>query len=418
MPKTSIKILLVEDNPGDVRLLLECFRQLDFFDAKLTHVISMAEAEKHVANDEINLILLDLHLPDADGIASVRRVRETAPHVPVVVLTSFDNEALALRALQEGVQDYLIKGQFEPPGLVRALSYAIEREAYQKVLRRQKLELEQQKRELERSNADLEQFAFAASHDLQEPLRMVIGYVRLLSTRYMGKLDPAADEFITRAVDGAGRMQRLVRNVLAYSRVGSQGVELLDVSSDRAMRQALINLQDAIEQSGALVTHDPLPNVLGDETQLVQLFQNLIGNAIKYQKDGEIPLIHVSSTGSAGDGWTFTVRDNGIGISPEYFEKIFSMFQRLHTWETFTGSGMGLAICKKIVERHGGGITVDSRSGHGSSFQFTLKSSENNVAPADPTIVPATRDLAFLDEPGLSPIDPPVKPTGADGTTH
>ena len=229
--------------------------------------------------------------------------------------------------------------------------------------------------ELNRSNEELAQFAYIASHDLQEPLRMVASYTQLLSRRYKGKLDADADEFIAFAMDGANRMQRLIQDLLAYSRVGTKGKDLLETSSEDALRQALVNLRGAIEDSGALVTHDPLPTVLADEMQLIQLFQNLVGNAIKYQKPG-IPQVHVSAARNDGKKWNFSVKDNGLGIDPQYFEKIFGMFQRLHKRDEFSGTGIGLAISKKIVERHGGSISVESQPGQGSTFRFALAGSE------------------------------------------
>jgi PAS domain S-box-containing protein len=229
--------------------------------------------------------------------------------------------------------------------------------------------------ELNRSNEELEQFAYVASHDLQEPLRMVASYTQLLSRRYKGKLDSDADEFISFAVDGARRMQRLIQDLLSFSRVGKRGLELVDISSDRALKQALKNLTAVIEERGALVTHGPLPAVKADEVQLVQLFQNLVGNAIKYQGPG-VPHVHVSAQRSGASKWTFSVQDSGLGISPEFFERIFGMFQRLHKRDEFEGTGMGLAICKKIVERHGGSIWVESTPGAGSTFHFTLAATD------------------------------------------
>ena len=228
--------------------------------------------------------------------------------------------------------------------------------------------------ELNRSNEELGQFAYMASHDLQEPLRMVASYTQLLSRRYKGQLDSDADEFIAFAVDGASRMQRLIDDLLAYSRVGTKGQELLDTSSEDALQQALLNLRGGIEESGAVVTHDPLPTVLADEIQLIQVFQNLVGNAIKYQNPG-VPRVHISAARSSGKQWTFSVRDNGLGIDPQYFEKIFGVFQRLHQRDEFAGTGIGLAICKKIVERHGGSISVESQLGQGSTFSFALAGS-------------------------------------------
>jgi PAS domain S-box-containing protein len=233
--------------------------------------------------------------------------------------------------------------------------------------------------ELNRSNEELGQFAYIASHDLQEPLRMVASYTQLLSRRYKGKLDADADEFIAFAVDGASRMQRLIQDLLAYSRVGTKGLDLLDASSEEALQQALINLRGAIEESGALVTHDPLPAVLADKMQLIQLFQNLLGNAIKYQRPG-IPRVQISAARNGDQRWTFSVKDNGLGIDPLYFDRIFGMFQRLHKREEFAGTGIGLAICKKIVERHGGSISVESQPGQGSTFRFALAATKGEEA--------------------------------------
>jgi PAS domain S-box-containing protein len=244
--------------------------------------------------------------------------------------------------------------------------------------------------ELYRSNEELGQFAYIASHDLQEPLRMVASYTQLLSRRYKGKLDAEADEFIAFAVDGANRMQRLIQDLLAFSRVGTKGRDLQPTSSEKTLAQALQNLRGAIQESGALVTHNTLPEVLADEMQLTQLFQNLIGNAIKYQSPGT-PRVDVSAA-LTGDGrWTFSVKDNGLGIDPQYFEKIFGMFQRLHKREEFAGTGIGLAICKKIAERHGTSITVESQLGQGSTFRFALEGSEKqSCIPTNMTMAATT----------------------------
>jgi light-regulated signal transduction histidine kinase (bacteriophytochrome) len=201
---------------------------------------------------------------------------------------------------------------------------------------------------------------------------MVASYTQLLAKRYKGQLDADADDFIAFAVDGANRMQRLIQDLLAYSRVGTKGQELREASSENALHYALQNLAGAIQDSGAIVTHDDLPDVLADEGQLIQLFQNLIGNAIKYHGSA-IPRVHVAATDHGMNRWLFSVADNGIGIAPQYFERIFGMFQRLHKRGEFSGTGIGLAICRKIVERHGGSISVTSEPQKGSTFQFALK---------------------------------------------
>jgi light-regulated signal transduction histidine kinase (bacteriophytochrome) len=237
-------------------------------------------------------------------------------------------------------------------------------------------ELKQALTELARSNKELEQFAYVASHDLQEPLRMVASYVQLLARRYQGNLDADADEFITYAVDGASRMQRLINDLLAYSRVGTRGKPFEPTNCEAVLDQSLANLQMAIEENGAVVTHDLLPTVTADVTQLIQLFQNLIGNAVKFRGE-ESPRIHISASetfevSKTSKVWRFSVQDNGIGIDPEYHDRIFLIFQRLHTREEYPGTGIGLAVCKKIVERHGGRIWVESQSGKGSTFYFTI----------------------------------------------
>ena len=224
--------------------------------------------------------------------------------------------------------------------------------------------------ELKRSNKELEQFAYVASHDLQEPLRMVSSFTQLLERKYKGKLDQDADDYIKFAVDGAQRMQQLINDLLAYSRVTTGGKKFEMVNMENILTESLSNLKLSVEENNATITHESLPYVRADQSQVVQLFQNLIGNAIKFRRE-EPPEIHISAQNS-GDKWIFQVSDNGIGIDPQYVNHIFKVFQRLHGRENYPGTGIGLSICKKIVERHGGEMWVNSKLGKGSQFFFTI----------------------------------------------
>jgi two-component system, chemotaxis family, sensor kinase Cph1 len=244
-------------------------------------------------------------------------------------------------------------------------------------LRIRQIELEMQKeeiskalQELERSNADLQQFAYAASHDLREPLHTIAGFLKLLERRYKGRLDEKADEFIQYTIEGVNRMEMLINDLLEYSRVETKGGSFKPMNSSVALEKAIFNLRSALEGSGAEITYDLLPTVVADETQTTRLFQNLIGNAIKFRGKEKLR-IHISAEQKDRE-WIFSVRDNGIGIDPKFFDRIFVIFQRLHTRQEYEGTGVGLAISKRIVERHGGRIWVESRPGEGATFYFTL----------------------------------------------
>jgi hypothetical protein len=256
---------------------------------------------------------------------------------------------------------------------IRVLNADLERRVEERTA-----ELADRAKELERSNMELQQFAYVASHDLQEPLRTISSFTQLLAKRYQDKLDDKARDFINFAVDGCKRMQTLINDLLAFSRVGTQGKDLVRVGCDAVLDRVVRSYKVAIEESGAVITREALPVVQADEVQLAQLFQNLIGNAIKF-RGKEPPQIQVSAERSGGR-WKISVRDNGIGIAPEHGERIFVIFQRLHTKTQYPGTGIGLAMCKKIAERHGGRIWVEPSPEGGSIFYFTLEDGETTNA--------------------------------------
>jgi light-regulated signal transduction histidine kinase (bacteriophytochrome) len=292
---------------------------------------------------------------------SVEVLRREGLDVPVILVSGSLGELTAVECIQQGAADYVLKDH-----LARLP------ESVRRVMRDKRLREERKRTlaELARSNQDLEQFAYVASHDLQEPLRMVATYMQLLAERYRGKLDDDADKYIHYAVDGALRMQALVQDLLTFSRVDRQGAGLQSTDCNVVVETAGKNLRSAVDESGAQITHDDLPVIMSDGSQMLQVFQNLIGNAIKFRA-AEPPAIRIRASKQSGE-WLFSVADNGIGIAPEQAESIFVIFKRLHTSAEYPGSGIGLAICKKIIERQGGRIWVESPRGQGSTFKFTL----------------------------------------------
>lgn len=365
---SKLRLLLVEDNPSDADLAVSELRRQGF--AVIADVVQSAEefAQRLHAN-VYDIVIADYNLPQWRGIDALELIRERGLDLPLILATGSLGDVKAVECLKLGATDYILKDS-----LVR-LPSAVRTALKEKRLRDERKqaheELAQKVEELARSNRDLEQFAYVTSHDLQEPLRMVASYTQLLSERYHGKLDENADKYIQYAVEGATRMQALIQDLLAFSRVGRQEKGWRRTDCNLIVKQAMGNLGTAIQESGAMVTHDLLPTLMADGSQLAQVFQNLIGNAIKF-RGAEVPAIHIRAERKNPAEWLFCVTDNGIGIASEHAEMIFIIFKRLHGRAEYPGNGIGLSICKRIIEHHGGSIWAESRPGHGSSFQFTL----------------------------------------------
>jgi light-regulated signal transduction histidine kinase (bacteriophytochrome) len=253
--------------------------------------------------------------------------------------------------------------------LLTAARAALRGRARQYQIRDYLVERKRSEEALERSNEDLERFAYAASHDLKEPLRLIGSYVQLLQKKYGNRLGPEADEYIGYVVSSVKRMDELIGDLLTYSRIGTRDHEFEESDCEAILKWTIMNLQMAIQENGAVITHDSLPTLHADQSHVIQLFQNLLSNAIKY-RGTEPPQIHVSAKRD-GNHWLFSIQDNGLGIEPKYHKQIFGIFQRLHGRE-LPGTGIGLAVCQRILERHGGRIWVDSEPGKGSTFYFTL----------------------------------------------
>ncbi|MGH9629047.1 MAG: sensor histidine kinase [Bryobacteraceae bacterium] len=398
--RQRVKILLVDDRPENLMALEAVLESLG---EQLVRAESGKDALRRCLEDDFAAILLDVKMPEMDGFetAAMIRERERSRDTPIIFLTALKTEEHLFRGYYMGAVDYLFK-PIVPEVLKSKVSVFVdiykknellrkhaesmeqknaelqkliaERTKAEEDVRRLNAELEQRVQErteeLSRTNEELKQFAYVASHDLQEPLRTIGSYAQLLAKRYRGELDPDADEFIRYMVEGVARMHVLLNDMLAYSRVTeSRGRPLTPSNCEVVLQTVLMNMEATIKETEARVTHDPMPTVLADDIQLSQVFQNLIGNGIKY-RGSEPPHIHISAEQTDGE-WQFSIRDNGIGIDSKYHDRIFGIFKRLHGKE-LPGTGMGLAICKRIIERHGGRIWVESTPGDGSLFQFTI----------------------------------------------
>jgi signal transduction histidine kinase len=404
--KSSVRILYLEDDRTDVELVRTKLED-EGLDCDMISVETQADFVAALNDAGFDVILADYKLPSFDGLTALSIARKKAPDVPFIFLSGSMGEELAIDTLKRGATDYVLKQRLSRlgPAIRRALEEAEEhlerRKAEEEVKRYQehleemvkertaqlritneRLEQEIAERketeeelkkisaELTRSNADLQHFAYAASHDLQEPLRVIEGFIKLLEKRYADKLDTKAKEFIGYTVEGVNRMRALIKDLLDYSRTGTIEMNLKPTNFSDAVERAVFSLKAAAEETGATITCDTLPTISADIVQMSRLFQNLLGNAIKFRGE-KAPDIHISAEKNE-NGWTFSVRDNGIGIDPENAERIFSVFQRLHTKEEYPGTGIGLAVCKRIVERHGGKIWVKSEKGKGATFCFTI----------------------------------------------
>jgi signal transduction histidine kinase len=365
--KTQLRVLLVEDNLLDAELVLRALRK-GGFEVNSEIVQEEKGFTQALRRQPPDVVLGDYNLPGWAGMEALNVLRREGVDIPLILVSGALGDVSAVECIKKGATDYVLKD-----GLVRlpeTIRRALEEKRERELRRQVEQDLAKKVDELARSNADLEQFAYVASHDLQEPLRMVTAYTQLLAERYKGRLDENADKYIAYASEGAQRMQVLIQDLLAFSRVGRSDAARMSVDCNAVVAEVVRTLTPAIEAGGAVVTYADLPAVWAEPTQVRQLFQNLIGNAIKFRAQ-EAPAISVRAE-KQDQQWLFSVADNGIGIAPEYADNIFVVFQRLHARTKYPGNGIGLAICKKIVERFGGRIWVESQAGCGSTFKFTM----------------------------------------------
>lgn len=374
----AINVLLVEDDEDDyflVRDLLDDVREQQF---NLDWVSTFEQAAQKIEQQRHDVYLVDYRLGEHNGIELLKMVQQKQYHAPVIILSGQGDRELDIAALRSGAADYLDKSYLQSSLLEHYIRASIERNRALQALReseqkyRQLFEQENLVREeLARSNTALEDFAYVASHDLQEPLRAISGYTQLLDSEYADQFDAAAAEYMSFILSGTQRMQNLIQDLLTYSRAGRDSRTFSLIDCREAVEAAMGNLQPMIQQSEATITIGSLPNLIADGSQIVQLFQNLLSNAIKFRR--AVPLqIQIQATETGQQRWLFSISDNGIGIDPKYFDRIFKIFKRLHTQREFPGTGVGLALCQKIVEQHDGKIWLNSEPGVGTTFYFTL----------------------------------------------
>ncbi len=392
--ESRMKILLVDDTPEN---LVSLEAALGGLQEHLVMAQSGKEALRHLLHDDFAVILLDVRMPEMDGFetAELIRSRPRSRQIPILFLTGYRNEEHLFRGYDLGAVDFLFK-PIVPEVLRSKVAVFVELSRSNTKLRQQTDALRKQAEELQRveqevrqlnanlearvlerteelmrSNEELQQFAYVASHDLREPLRTVSIYAQLLAKRYQDRLDEDADQFIKFITQNAARMETLVHDLLDFSRIDVRRMDFFArTSTESALDDAIGNIGPLIEESRAVITRDPLPVVMGDAIQITRLFQNLLVNSLKY-RSAETPRIHVTAQEN-GEAWLFSVKDNGIGIEPQYAEKIFGIFRILQPRDRSTGAGMGLAICRKIVSRHEGRIWVESALGKGATFYWTL----------------------------------------------
>ncbi|NEP55600.1 MAG: response regulator [Symploca sp. SIO2G7] len=370
LPKKNI--LIVDDTPENLHFLANGLTRKGY---EVKCAISGAMALLGISAELPDLILLDIRMPGMNGyeVCEHLKANEKTREIPVIFLSALYEVSDKVKAFASGGVDYITKPfQFEE--VLARVENQLTIACLQKQLQQQNLRLQELNEELVQSNQELEEFTYIVSHDLQEPLRSVSSFTQLLAENYQSYLNAEANEYIAFIVDGTTRMSQLIKDLLAYSRLGTKAREFQTTDCNMVLENVLADLQIMIAETSAKLTYDSLPTVIGDSVQLAQLFQNLIINAIKFHRPEIAPQIRISVELKNGE-WLFGVHDNGIGIEVRNFKRIFQIFKRLHTVGNYSGTGIGLAICKKIVEHHEGRIWVESELGVGTTFYFTIPNS-------------------------------------------
>ena len=377
MNTAFLRIGLVEDNAGDARLIQEMLREPPVTQYRLTHSTSMDQLFASLDREPIEVLLLDLGLPDSQGMDTFHRINSRAPGLPIVIFSGADDEELASIAVSSGAQDYLVKGRINSFVLKRAMRYAMERKRTDEVIRTLNRDLERRVAErteqLLRANKELEAFSYSVSHDLRAPLRHIDGYVDMLQRATAGILSPKAEHCLCTIRSSSIEMGRLIDDLLAFSRTSIEAMHEEPVELSQLVQEVVARQQLAVGDRSIAWSIAALPRVVGDPAMLRQVFTNLIDNAVKYSRDREHAEIEIAVCGEEDGRFVVFVRDNGAGFDMRNYDRLFGVFQRLHKAEDFEGTGIGLASVRRIVDRHGGRTWAIGQVDHGATIFVTLR---------------------------------------------
>ena len=376
MNTAILQIGLVEDNPGDARLIQEMLREPPLTQYRLTHSTSMDQLLERLERDPIEILLLDLGLPDSQGMETFHRINSRAPGLPIVIFSGAEDEELASIAVSSGAQDYLVKGHINSFLLKRAIRYAMERKHADEEIRILNRDLERRVAErteqLVRANKELEAFSYSVSHDLRTPLRHIEGYVDMLKRITTGTLPQKAEHYLNTISAATVEMGKLIDDLLAFSRTSFEAIQEDRVELPLLMEEVQLRLQMAAGDRSIAWSIAPLPTVIGDPAMLRQVFANLVGNAVKYSKYRAHAEIEIGVAGEEDGRCVVFVRDNGAGFDMHNYDKLFGVFHRLHSAEEFEGTGIGLATVRRIIDRHGGRTWAKGEVDRGATFFVTL----------------------------------------------